>query len=825
MSEQKIAFTAKLFYSYCHKDIQHKDNMNNALSLLRRDNLLRDWDDQHIIPGKRISSSIRTKMAEADILVFLISQHFIASPECMNEWQQAKPPPSSNRPVFRIPIILEDCAWRDLLADDDIKALPTDATPVCSFGNQATAWHQVYDGIKEVISKLRNNFQPKASFTNAFEETEFISQNNIRLPDIFIFPRFTCYTSRSTGVQLSDDSIANEDDILSKRYSLVHGESMSGKTTLGRHLFLHLVHHMSPVLHIDLGKISGKPTENAFRDEYGKQFHGDYFLWKGMRDKTLILDNLTSASDLIAFVVFSRDFFDRIIVILSSDIYVSFFKDDARLADFYEMKIEPLTHSQQEALIRRRLACTLADQPITDGIVDRIEDRVNAIIISNKIVPRYPFYVLSILQTYEAFMPSNLSISSFGHCYHALIVANLIKAGISEKDSDINVCFNFAERLAFSIYEGGLGRNGHGQRHFQEFVREYCDSYVMPESTLNRLKDAQYGIVSSCGQFRATYMYFFFLGRFFAKATGEQTTELARLCDESYVSANHLILLFVIHHTDDNAIIEEILLRTMCTLEYVEPAVLDKEENSRFFKLLSSAPKTILRESSVEAQRAIDRKRRDDEVELSGNIEKQDTEEGKEEINDIYRILKINQILGQILRNKYGSLRKTEIEQVVEVVADGGLRLINLVLMSEREIESLAAYIRQKNPKYKSKRLERMLRFLAFVWTMVNLEHVVHAINVPQIRNEVRKVVRDKGTPAYELIGYFNHLDSVEKLSPEVRSELEALLRKYRDPFMRSVLSLRTQYYMNTHASDVPMEQSVCSLLQIDYVYRQGRSE
>ena len=82
---------------------------------------------------------------------------------------------------------------------------------------------------------------------------------------------------------------------------------------------------------------------------------GDYSLWKQQKDKTLILDNLSYRSNLIDFVVFAKDYFDRIVITLSSDVFNSYFRDEVRLVNFREIKIEPLTHKQQEELIRKRL--------------------------------------------------------------------------------------------------------------------------------------------------------------------------------------------------------------------------------------------------------------------------------------------------------------------------------------------------------------------------------------------------------------------------------------------------------------------------------------
>ena len=169
-------------------------------------------------------------------------------------------------------------------------------------------------------------------------------------------------------------------------------------------------------------------------------------------------------------------------------------------------------------LIRRRLSLSGQDMPVSDGRVDEVENQVNAVIISNRILPRYPFYILSILQTYEGFMPRDLSITSYGHCYHVLIIAHLIKSGISNSDAEINTCLNFLENLAFTIYRSGSGEHCIDSGSFGKFVEEYKMNYITKDSTLRRLYGQDYGIVTRTGQFenshmyqfKSSYMYYFF---------------------------------------------------------------------------------------------------------------------------------------------------------------------------------------------------------------------------------------------------------------------------------------------------------------------------
>lgn len=821
MVDRQAISPVHLFYSYCHKDQQHKTSMEKSLELLKQNGLLQEWSDRSILSGESISEKIRQELDKADIIVFLVSPDFIASAECRKEWEYAKQR-EENKSLFRIPIILKDCAWKDLLDDDNVKALPVDGRPVTNFRAQNTAWQQVYEGLKLIIRRLRNTFTLKLDFQAEMEETEFLSQKRIKLQEIYVFPVLSSYSARKGDDGTSDDPVVTTKDLLEKKYSIIHGDEGSGKTALGRYLFLGLAKETAPVLFINLQDVPQRHPERFLQDRYQRQFSGDYSLWEQQEDKTLILDNLTSDRHLVDFIVLAKGKFDRIVVLVSSDVFDSFFRDDTRLADFREMRIQPLTRRQQEDLIRKRLELLDTDEPVTEGLIDQLEDRVDSIIISNKVVPRYPFYVLSILQTYEAFMPNNMSITSYGHCYHALIVANLIKAGVSNSDTDINKCFNFAEKLAFALYQRSQ-QEGRPELDFAKFIEDYRSKYIIADSILNRLKNETYGIINGAGDFRTTYMYYFFLGRFLSKNGDTQRRVIGQMCEKSYLSLNYLTLLFTVHHTDDPRIIDDILLGTMCTLDAVPPSELSSIETKKFSSLVTELKTSILSNNTVETERGKQRDLRDksDQRDLP---EEEPLGSGKENLaNQCYRILKNNEIMGQILRNKHGSLEKGRIREIIEVIADGGLRLVNSLLRDEKEIADIADYINKKYPNYDIDEIKRELRFLAFLWTMNNIEKIVHTINVPELSQTVRQIVREKSTPAYDLIGYFYQLDSAMKLSETEKHTLNNLLKKHRDLFVQRVLSLRTQYYMNTHRSSAPLEQAICSLLDVKYLPQRWR--
>ena len=816
----QFEFSVDLFYSYSHRDKKYKEKMEESLSLLRdQDKILKTWSDNNILPGQNIPDKIEEKINSTNIIVFLVSQNFIASRECMKEWFRACEISQKNPSYVRIPIILSECAWKDMEGMSTLKALPIDANPIEKFDDIESAWQQIYQGIKDVIENLRRQFVIKELFREEMEKTEFLSQNRVKLSDIFIFPAMCSYATEEKNNDVEIE-INNENDLLKNNYTLIHGERLSGKTALCRHLFCTLADAGKPVLYIDLGNIGKKANENIFNRAYVDQFEGDYILWKNQNNKIVIFDNLSREN--IDHVILAMDLFDKIILTTASDIFYSYYKDDVRLSQFREIAIRPLTHSKQENLIRKRWKILNRNQSLVHGQIDEIENRVNAIILSDRIFPRYPFYILSILQTYEAYMQYDLSLTAYGHCYHAIIIAHLIKSGISKSDDEMGACLNFAEHFAFEIYQkkSTSQMNTHDQNNFKDnFIQRYKKRFVpLRQSTLHRLFNSQYNILSNIGEFTNPYMYYYFLGKYFAKNMKRDSAIydiVQNMMDNSYLKFNSLILIFIIHHTDDNQIIDDILLRTMCTLDYLEPSILDKKEVDVFQEIVNTIPPQSLSNDSIDSQREKQRLARDQNDDYQHF-------DGSEisEVNDMYKIMKNNEILGQILRNKYGSLEQDKILEIIETIADGGLRLIRLMLINKDDLNALADYLSEKNPQFELYQIQKILRIIFFILTIIHIQKIVVALNKPDIASFVKDVVSQKNTPAYDLIGYFLRLDTMNRFSNDDKENIRKLIKKNNYPFFKKIISIRTKSYLNTHSVGAPLEQSICSLLDIKYRQR-----
>ncbi len=796
----------KLFYSYSHKNQKYRDNIEKSLKQLKHDGLLHEWHDRSIIPGTSISEKIRKKLEDSDICMFLISADFIASDACKNEWNSAKEI-STKKHVYRVPIILEDCPWKDFLGNDDVKALPEDGKPIKKFDDESTAYLQVYNGIKKIIENINSSHTPKEIFLDELKKTHFISQEEISIEDIFVFPSLI---DRDSETESARKRIRDCDELLDKNHVILKGEENSGKTTLCKFLTIHLIKKNEPVLYIDLSEIEAKkPAENIFKKYYEEQFNGSFDIWKKQdKKRTVIFDGLIHSRNRKMHVLHAKTMFDRVVTSVVSDQYESFFYDDEDLIDFCTIEIKELSHVNTEELIKKRFSM-IKDHNLNHKTLDDAEKKIDSILNSG-FVERYPFYILSILQTFEAYMPNDLEITSYGHCYKALITANLIKSGIGNSDSDLTPCFNFFEHLAFEIFSDK-------NYSYSNFIKKYQEEYSIKNSILNKLSSDNNHITPLIkdGNFSQKYTYYFFLGSYFAKNYEKTKTDIQKLTSKNYVKDNNRILLFILHHYTNVDLIEDVLLESLCTLDGIPEARLDLKETKNIFdNIVKNLPDNIQSDKSVEEERRLEREIKDKEE--SEDKKEEDYDGSIESVNDLYKILKNNQLLGQVLRNHHGNLKKNKLKEIIEFIIGSGLRLVKLFL-NEENIEDLAKYIKSKKPNDDIEMVRNFCRFFCFIITMDIIETVTDHISVDEIE-QIIKEMELNDSPAYDLINYFTVLNTCNKYSRAEGELLKSLYKKHDDNiFMKKVLSLRTQYYFNTHKVNHKIKQSVFHTLGIPY--------
>lgn len=671
------------------------------------------------------------------------------------------------------------------------------------------------------------------SFVHELQTVEFCSTGTkeILLDDIFIFPNLLTYSDKTDGVEIH---IENIDYFNNKGNQFIIGDSQSGKTKFSAWLCLENFKNKRPCLYFDLDLLSrSKDKQNELRKSFSNQFTGDFDLWMNQDNKCIIFDNVSKDIKCIDFIKYVEEMFSSVLLFVNKDIYNSYFVDDDRFTDFGEIMIKPFCHVKQEEIIKKWLQ-NKGDIDVNHSRIDALERNINSIIIDNKILPRYPFFILSILQTYESFMPENLKITAYGHCYQALIVARLIKIGINQEDSALESAFTFCSSLAFAIYKNGNDLN---DDEYGNYLSDYKDQYILKESVLNRLF-GECGILENKNgkvKFCLSYAFYYFLGKYLAENFDENKEKISEMVQSSYAKQHSLIIIFTIHHANDISLIDELLIHTMCVIDSKTPAVLSKEDTAIFNSFIQdNLPEKIESDddSNIDEERKKERNIRTKcECDFDDHIETDEITTKDNVFTQIFQCNKNIEILSQILKNKTGSLKKDKLSEIVETICDAGLRMASILLEDSNELDLAVTFVlerykesenydKSKSESYHRNEIKDMVNFRVMIWVVSCIEKVVDAINKPELKDIICQLVNNKNTPAYHMIKYFYLLDTSKFFDESLKDEFENTLKNYSEDkhlFLNRIISLRTQHYERTHKIKEKYRQSIFSLLKIPY--------
>ncbi|HEU5368257.1 MAG TPA: toll/interleukin-1 receptor domain-containing protein, partial [Ktedonobacterales bacterium] len=152
MADQQ-AKSARVFYSYSHKDAAYRDELEKHLAALRRGGVIGEWSDRDITGGQEWAGQIDKNLEAADIILLLVSADFINSDYCYGK-EMARALERHEAGTARvIPIILRPVDWEST-PFHKLQALPAGAKPVTTWQNRDEAWVDVVQGIRRAIGSL-----------------------------------------------------------------------------------------------------------------------------------------------------------------------------------------------------------------------------------------------------------------------------------------------------------------------------------------------------------------------------------------------------------------------------------------------------------------------------------------------------------------------------------------------------------------------------------------------------------------------------------------------------------------------------------------------
>lgn len=143
----------KLFYCYAHEDKSLQDQLVKQLASLERLGLIAGWSDRDISAGQQWQNEIDKRLNAADIILLLISPHFMASNYCYSVEVKRAMERHEAGEARVIPIILRPVYWQEM-PFGQLRALPTEGKPINDWRNRDKAFLDVVQGVRKVIEEF-----------------------------------------------------------------------------------------------------------------------------------------------------------------------------------------------------------------------------------------------------------------------------------------------------------------------------------------------------------------------------------------------------------------------------------------------------------------------------------------------------------------------------------------------------------------------------------------------------------------------------------------------------------------------------------------------
>ncbi len=336
-----------------------------------------------------------------------------------------------------------------------------------------------------------------ATFTHPYK-------SQLTLDDIFVFPNLIDLKLESTKNENPFDRTLSANILktisLVGRKVLLLGDENAGKTTLCKSLFKHYYHTgLVPIL------IKGEDIKSADIHDFQKIMLKD-FMEQYSKDEAEVFKQLDNGKKVVMIDDFDEcrlspkyriellaglcKLFRNVILtgnelLQIGDLISREDGEGSRFVQFQQYRILEFGHLARSKLIN----CWHSvgnEQTINDKELIRKHDHSKQVIdtiIGRNLVPSYPIFLLTILQTIEAGTPHDLKESPYGHYYGYLIVKALGR--LHKSHEELDAYYNYLTELAFHLFDTKQKELSlEGLRKFHE---TFCEEYRINTNDINKV--------------------------------------------------------------------------------------------------------------------------------------------------------------------------------------------------------------------------------------------------------------------------------------------------------------------------------------------------
>jgi len=238
--------------------------------------------------------------------------------------------------------------------------------------------------------------------------------------------------------------------------------------------------------------------------------------------------------------------------------------------------------------------------------------------------------------------------------------------------------------------------------------------------------------------------------------------------------------------------------------------------------LVDSSVELVISDVNVSESQEQQRKVVDDVEENEVEIDENNPEEVKEVVSELQHLIKTSEILGQIIKNYYGSLERSKKKSCLNEVFGGPLRMLRFVfdqLLEDPQpfIKEIESALEERGEGKDSSERAALARKSAFNLIGMICTGIVlrtgQFVASDKLDEEVSELVGDNSSNAYELIEAATRLTRPGSLPMAKLNKLSQKLE--RNSFAFTVFQSLIVYYIHMFHTSERDKQKLCSIAKI----------
>ena len=694
----------------------------------------------------------------------------------------------------------------------------------------------------------RKEFELNEEFESHLEDQEakltHSTRGTLRLSDVFVSPDLRRVTEKGdTFGLIKGDEVLER--VLEQQNLVIAGPEKSGRTSFAKALFKeYRAKGFVPVMvngatfraRYDDGLY--KSIYKLFEQQYSAERLGKYRQLENSR-RVIIFDDFDrveiNKKGKQRIYSLLRRFSDRVVLLVDDLTWqigemVEGEADDHSLAALPLYRIQEFGHARRDALIERwflpKSNFTESDANLAHQVKE-VHRTLNTVLGKN-FVPSFPVFILAVLQAQDQAREVDTRASTYGYFYEIFVKTRLAAMSKRVAYNTKNAYLGFLAMHMFVASSQELSRE-----ELKEVHRRYEDLYDLDlqfDYLLEELVQADVlGKVGATYGFKFEYMYYYFVASHIQSHMHlpEVRDHISAMSDRLYVEEYANILLFLAHLSGDPYIVEQMLAKARTLYDEHFPAELERDV--AFINDLSRAVHEAVyyeRDTNAARKESLERMDEDEQEDTETQNDALDFDDPSEaEADPILRLtiaFKTMQIVGQVLKNFYGSITGNVKTEIAKECYRLGLRCLTEmfeIMEGHREelLQAIVEELRSEHPNETSaeliKRASKTVAGMAHVISYGFIRRISHSVGQQELMQTYRRVQEEEGSVAVALINASIQLDHTVEFPEAEVAELNARLEN--NPFAASLLRHLVLNHFYLFPVQAATKQKVCEKLGI----------